>query len=524
MTLGAENEYMVFFKIGDFKPQVIEAELDADIINEEYSPILYTKPPVGMILISQNYPLFDSWLKNGGRVYRDGDYTEYATPECDTVEELVLTEKAGEKIMSKIFSNKDQENLYVLKRTSSAEFHNETEKEKTGGSHENYLIDKNLFNKLIKKSTPESPTYHNEQIALIGHLASRIIYTGAGHISAKFINHLDRKLNFWISPRVCFLKTIVSNANRMYRPFIHGREESLVNETMIQKNRLHLIFGDMNRSPWSLYLKYGTTALILALLEIATPDTIAKLAKSVNLRHPINFAIALSGKMRSFFATQEKFDKAIDMQIQLIATVEEYKYLIKSRLPEIDKILELWKKTINSLVTGDGYLSDKLDWIIKKNMYEKVASSPIKDLPKIKDKNLIKKLLQYDLSYHRVNNHDLFEGLTARGKVSSAYKIKLENNFFNKPPNGRAQRRVEMLKYIINNNLQNYIPNSQLWRDIELYKTTPKEGLDLAVTGNKITIWLDITDIKKLKLEVDKFKNIIGGQNDSNIRTGTGIR
>lgn len=505
--LGAENEYIVVFKMANFGPEVVGLEIDHDIMTSPDSPILYAKNPTGVILTFQNSPLQESWLKNGGRVYRDLDYSEYATPECETLKELVLTEKIGEKIISRMFKHQDKENIYIMKRTSSAEYYNEFHQEKTAGSHENYLINRNLFLKLTKKEPP----YYNEQIALVGHLASRIIYTGAGHISLTSVKDLNKKINFWISPRVYFLKYIVSEANRMDRPFIHARKESLMSDK-IQKERLHLICGDMNRSPWSLYLKYGATALFLAYLEIASPEKIKKLAESLHLLKEINFAITLSGKMSSILKTQGEFGDAINMQIRIIAAIEQYENEIKEMIPEAGKIFEIWKKTINSLTVNDNYLSDKLDWMIKKKIYEGKTGLPLQDFPKIKEIKLIDKILRYDFSYHRVNHQDYFAKLVSTNRVASLYDAQDENYFFDQPPKGRAVKRVEILKYIIKNNLQSYISNQQLWYFIELYKQSPKTlGLDVDTTNPRSIVYLDDYSLKELKLKVDNFKNSILG-------------
>src|SRR6201989_3639607 len=40
------------------------------------------------------------FLENGARLYLDvGSHPEYATPECDSIEDLVVHDKAGERIL-----------------------------------------------------------------------------------------------------------------------------------------------------------------------------------------------------------------------------------------------------------------------------------------------------------------------------------------------------------------------------------------------------------------------------------------
>ena len=44
----------------------------------------------------------DAFLPNGARVYQDtGSHPEYSTPECDQVRDVVIHDKAGERILSR---------------------------------------------------------------------------------------------------------------------------------------------------------------------------------------------------------------------------------------------------------------------------------------------------------------------------------------------------------------------------------------------------------------------------------------
>jgi len=507
--IGAENEYTVFFRnSGIFgynsKTETVIPEFNWHLAQKEHSPILYKK---SSSVIAAVTPLYDCWLKNGGRVYLDRQYTEYATPECETIKELTLAERAGERIITKIFSNLEQESLYILKRTSSAEFHNIRQKEKTGGSHENYEINKDLFGKLTAKQY----NLTNEQIILIGHIASRIIYTGAGHISAKKADDSWDNLNFFISPRAVFLKSLVADETLANRPFINCRNESFSNNN----SRLHLICGDTNRSDWSLYLKYGITALILTFMETADSEDVDKLAQYLKISSPRGFIIALSGKFSSNFSgEQSRFQKAIDMQIRIISAMYKYRVKMEQILPETEKIISQWETVINSLATGDGYFNDKLDWLIKKKIYEEIFASPIKDLSKISDKRLIRRLLQYDLSYHRVNQKDLFSKFVKKGYISQIHSIGEEIIRVNQPPKGKAKRRTQILDYIKTQNLENFIVNDQLWKSIELRQTINSSpdlgaGTDYSIEGTVIA--LDSEDMEMLKLKIDKFKKKIGG-------------
>ena len=49
------------------------------------------------------------FLRNGARLYLDvGSHPEYATPECDSINELVAHDKAGERILEQLLASAEQ--------------------------------------------------------------------------------------------------------------------------------------------------------------------------------------------------------------------------------------------------------------------------------------------------------------------------------------------------------------------------------------------------------------------------------
>ena len=117
------------------------------------------------ILSGRMYP--DVFLENGARFYQDrGCLPEYATPECDNLVDVLTHEKAGERILQRLFESAVKkiradgfaQRMSVYKNCSG-----------TCGCHENYLMDNRVS---------------NDQLAsqLIPFLATRQIFTGAGKV------------------------------------------------------------------------------------------------------------------------------------------------------------------------------------------------------------------------------------------------------------------------------------------------------------------------------------------------------
>src|SRR6201984_1926625 len=82
------------------------------------------------------------FLRNGARLYLDvGSHPEYATPECDSVLDLVAHDKAGERILEGLLVDADRRlreegiagDIYLFKK------HNAPARN-SYGCHENYLV------------------------------------------------------------------------------------------------------------------------------------------------------------------------------------------------------------------------------------------------------------------------------------------------------------------------------------------------------------------------------------------------
>jgi len=172
---------------------------------------------------------------NGSRIYRDMGHPEYATPECASIKDLIIWDKAGERIFEEAMrevndnfreSNRPGDRIYLYKNNRDAE-------EATFGCHENYLVSRQTDCEYLQK-------------CLIPFLATRQIFCGSGSIEPD---------GFKISQRGRFIVRKAEDASTSGRPIIHLRDEALANAE--KWRRLHLILGDANMSEISGFLKMG---------------------------------------------------------------------------------------------------------------------------------------------------------------------------------------------------------------------------------------------------------------------------
>ena len=123
------------------------------------------------------------FLQNGARLYLDvGSHPEYATPECDSLYDLVVHDKAGERILEQLVESAEQRLAEESIRGTIYLFKNNTDSAGNSyGCHENYLTNR------------DDDLGHYAEV-LIPFFVSRQIYTGAGKVlqTARGATLLDR--------------------------------------------------------------------------------------------------------------------------------------------------------------------------------------------------------------------------------------------------------------------------------------------------------------------------------------------
>ena len=204
------------------------------------------------------------FLENGARLYLDvGSHPEYATPECDSLEDLVAHDKAGERILHGLV-NGAQERLDEegIKGQVFLYKNNTDSAGNSYGCHENYLTDR----------TDDLGNYSE---VLIPFLVSRQIYSGAGKIISTPKGPL-----FCLSQRAEHIWEGLSSATTRSRPIINTRDEPHADAERYR--RLHVIVGDSNMNETANFLKLGTTAILLQMLE--DPSVIVR---DLTLENPI---------------------------------------------------------------------------------------------------------------------------------------------------------------------------------------------------------------------------------------------
>ena len=181
------------------------------------------------------------FLENGARLYLDvGSHPEYATPECDSIRDLVIHDKAGERILEGLVQSAEQRLREEGIRGEVFLFKNNTDSAGNSyGCHENYLVEREGdFSKFTD--------------VLIPFLVTRQIYAGAGKVL-----QTARGAMYCIAQRAEHIWEGVSSATTRSRPIINTRDEPHADAERFR--RLHVIVGDSNMSEYATFLKVGAT-------------------------------------------------------------------------------------------------------------------------------------------------------------------------------------------------------------------------------------------------------------------------
>jgi len=330
------------------------------------------------------------FLANGARLYLDvGSHPEYATPECDSIHELVVHDKAGERILEQLLTGAEARLHEEGIRGVIYLFKNNTDSAGNSyGCHENYLT----------RRRDDLGSYSEH---LIPFLVSRQIYAGAGKVL-----QTARGAMYCISQRAEHIWEGVSSATTRSRPIINTRDEPHADAEKYR--RLHVIVGDSNMSEYTSFLKVGTVAILLRMLEDA-----GVVMRDMTLENPIRAIREISHDTtcrRPVRLANGREASALDIQREYLDRA--LRYADSRGLPPMEEqALGMWEHVMTGLEKDPFSLDRECDWVIKHKLIEGYRAKH--DLPLSHPRVAL-----IDLQYHDVSrDRSLFYKLQDRGMV-----------------------------------------------------------------------------------------------------------
>ena len=290
------------------------------------------------------------FLANGARLYLDvGSHPEYATPECDSIYDLVVHDKAGERILEQLLASAEQRLREEGIRGVIYLFKNNTDSAGNSyGCHENYL-------------TSRRDDFSHYAEVLIPFLVSRQIYAGAGKVL-----QTARGAMYCISQRAEHIWEGVSTATTRSRPIINTRDEPHADAERYR--RLHVIVGDSNMSEYATFLKVGACRDPAAHARGALDRAARHDAREPHPRHPRDqprHHLHAPGPPRQRPRDDARSRSRASTSAARCATPSA-----ASLSPLEKQALDMWEHCLTQLESDPLKLDRECDWVIKHNLIE----------------------------------------------------------------------------------------------------------------------------------------------------------
>ena len=314
------------------------------------------------------------FLENGARLYLDvGSHPEYATPECDALEDVVAHDKAGERILEGLVSGAEERleeegirgQIYVFKNNTDSAGN-------SYGCHENYLVSRHK-------------DFHRTVDVLIPFLVTRQIFVGAGKLT-----QTPRGTGFTVAQRADHIWEGVSSATTRSRPIINTRDEPHADAERYR--RLHVIAGDSNMSEYATYVKVGT---MVALLQMIERDVVFR---DLTLENPIRAIREVSHDTtctRKLRLANGRELSALDIQWEYLDRAMRFARS-PGFPPQVQAAVDRWEHLLTGLEKDPMTLDREVDWVMKYKLLDRYSTKrgiPMSDA----------RMSMMDLAYHDVD-------------------------------------------------------------------------------------------------------------------------
>jgi Pup amidohydrolase len=338
-------------------------------------------------------------LSNGARFYVDHAHPEYSSPETTNPRDCVIWDKAGERILNLARTRAEaasppEQRILIYKNNTDS-------KGNSYGTHENYLMDRRVpFARIVQYLMP--------------FFVSRQVFTGAGKVGAE--NNTEH-CDYQISQRADFLETEVGLETMHSRPIINTRDEPHADPEKYR--RLHVIVGDANMSEVSNYLKVGTMAVVLSMIE---DDFIER---DLSIEGPVAAYRRVSRDLtcREIIRLRDgRSLTAVELQWEFLGLARQY-YERTAPEPWVTELLARWESVLTRLGRDPMSLDRELDWVIKHQLLENYMTKH--DLPWSDSRVAMIDLQYHDIRpgkglFYKLEESDAVERLVTDDEVTKA--------------------------------------------------------------------------------------------------------
>ena len=310
------------------------------------------------------------FTRGGARLYLDvGSHPEFATAECDRLEDVLAQDRAGELVMADLAERANARlaasgvpgRIHLLKNNRDAEGNG-------FGCHENYLVRRR-------------GDFWNDARTLVPHLVTRQILVGAGHIAGDGDtrpagNGLRDLRDYVFSQRADQMWDAVSSATTRARPLINTRDEPHADAERYR--RMHVIVGDSNIAQGSTLLKVAAMDLLLDYLEhggdlgdLALADPMRAIRDTC---HDMTGGVLLE-------RSDGRTITPLEMQAEHLGRLRDHVAQGIEVTALHEAALELWERGLQALRLQQPEIVDtELDWAVKQRLLTRYCQRHDTDL------------------------------------------------------------------------------------------------------------------------------------------------
>ena len=329
-------------------------------------------------------------LGNGGRLHLDAvSRPEYATPECGGPLDLIVHDKAGERILEGLLADASQRlreegvtgDIRVFKRSVGPA-------DSSSGCQEEYLVGRGgRFGRLAD--------------ILIPFLVTRQLTCGAGAVVPT-----PHGVVYCLSREAGHTGNGLPAAATRSRPRISTFYEARAAAAGLRRLRVRV--SDPAMSETTTLLRAGATDLVLRMAESGTvlPD--------LALDNPVHAIGEVSSDItgRSLLQlTRGRRMSALDIQREYLAKAKDF---TSSRGADAvsTRVLGLWEQALDAIEAGNlSAIAREIDWVIKYQLIEQHRAGHDTSLS-------APEVAQIDLAYHDIHRgHGLYYQLQRSGAV-----------------------------------------------------------------------------------------------------------
>jgi proteasome accessory factor A len=279
------------------------------------------------------------YLQNGGRFYMDsGGHPEYATPEAATPAQVACYDKAGERLLAvaraRVRAEQPTTEITLAKNNVGAVFADRI----VWGCHESHTC-----------------WVHTDRVGpqLMRHLVSRMVYAGAGCLSAR-----PAGMGFELSQRARHLLVATGSETTSNRAIFCTRTRKAADYAKEGWTRVHLICKDSQRAGLGIYLTFGTTGLLFLLMNAGHV-----VGRGLQLADPVQAVqtVSLDPWLRARVPLADG-RKLTALEIQECYLGECERAVRGGDFPDwVPPVLRHWRTTLEALAGDPLRLADRLD-------------------------------------------------------------------------------------------------------------------------------------------------------------------